>query len=100
MTYYYSDKGIQRYADDRGVYGQAYNFRPLMAMRLRFGQPVTVVTVPAKPGRESGWEWTHPDCMSRADWLAGLASGDIKRSPSGHYARLNRPEYADDTWNY
>ena len=88
MTYHYSDKGIQRYADERGVYGQAYDFRPLMVMRLKFGQPVTVVTVRTKPGRESGWKWTHPDCMSRAAWEEGVASGNIKRSPSGFYGRV------------
>lgn len=100
MTYHYSDKGIQRYADDRGVYGQAYNFRPVMALRLKFGQPVAVVTVPAKPGRESGWERTHPDCMSRTAWELAVACGDIKRSPSGYYARIGRDWETFDPADY
>ena len=89
------DGGLQHFLTDRDIFGPStrWDFRAVLALRLKYGLPVTVVTVRTKPGQESGWERTHPDCMSRASWLAGLASGDIKRSPSGYYARVRRADY-------
>lgn len=48
----------------------------------------------------TGWTWTHPSAWDRDTWQAMRENGIILRSPSGYYARLSRPEYVDDTWNY